>query len=76
MKIADKTFNKLSDPMKNYVYRYAWSRSGKIKGIHNEFGRCAFMCISEIPESYFLDREDKVEMVLPIQELFKRMDSI
>jgi len=62
--------------MKNYIFYYVWRKKGKIKGIHNEFGKCSFMGIPEISDHYFLDREEKIELLLELQDYYKKIDNL
>lgn len=62
--------------MKSYIFHYVWRQKGRIKGIHNEFGKCSFMGIPEISEHYFLTREEKLDLLLPLQEHYKKIDNL
>ena len=60
--------------MQNYIFFHAWINRGKLKGLHSEFGKCAFLGIEEISEHYFFTNEEKIEFLLRVQDHLKLID--
>lgn len=67
-KEIEETLHSLSKVIQDLIFYRAWDLKGRIHGIHFDFGRHSYMRTHEIPEYYWMSDEERVNLLLFIQE--------
>lgn len=64
----------LPELIQNMIFNFVWSNHGRIEGIHPDFGRMAYINSEEINPCYWVNNEQRLEMILNLTEGIRRGD--
>jgi hypothetical protein len=65
-----KSIETLPDLLQSYLFFETWRNKGSVHGIHDDFGRHSYLKTKEIGDYYHIQDEERINLVLQMQELF------
>mmetsp|Transcript_28751 Transcript_28751/g.32874 ORF Transcript_28751/g.32874 Transcript_28751/m.32874 type:complete len:86 (+) Transcript_28751:1351-1608(+) len=65
----------LPEVIQNLIFNIVWSIHGRIDGVHPDFGRASYINSDEINSCYWMNSEQRLNLVLNLIESITTADS-